>query len=129
VFAPTAGRLAAGWAADGAGRPHEALASLPLATSGALEQGGAAEVVHVDAFGNIFTSFQGGAVPPGSWELELDGRRFPLVAGRTFSDAPPGALVLYPGSGGQIEIAVRDGSAAALTGARRGTALVLRRMP
>jgi len=31
---------------------------------------------------------------------------------RTFSDVEPGQLVAYLGSGGQVEIAVRDGSAA-----------------
>jgi S-adenosylmethionine hydrolase len=125
VFAPAAGRLAAGWAADGAG------AALADITALALEQtplgaGGAGQVVHVDGFGNLFTSFSG-AVAAGEWLLELGGRTLPLVGARTFADAAPGALALYPGSGGQVEIAVRDGSAAALTGARRGTALRLRR--
>jgi hypothetical protein len=31
---------------------------------------------------------------------------------RTFGDVPTGGLVAYLGSGGQVEIAVRDGSAA-----------------
>jgi S-adenosylmethionine hydrolase len=126
VFAPAAGRLAAGWAADGAGRALDDIAGLPLASSGALGQGGEGEVVHLDSFGNLFTSFAGG-VAAGTWELGCDGRSFTLAGGRTFSDGAPGALVIYAGSGGQIEIAVRDGSAAALTGARRGTRLRLRR--
>jgi S-adenosylmethionine hydrolase len=125
VFAPAAGRLAAGWAADGAG---PALASLQLLTVPhmPLEAGGPGEVVHVDRFGNLFTSF-GGAVPSGEWQLEVAGRTFSLIGARTFSDVVPGGLVLYPGSSGQVEIAVRDGSAAELTGARRGTSLRLRR--
>jgi S-adenosylmethionine hydrolase len=124
VFAPAAGRLAAGWAPEEAGPPLEQLAILPL-TSAPLGEGGEGQVVHVDAFGNLFTSFTG--APRGSWELALDGRSFALEAGHTFGDVAPGALVLYPGSGGQLEIAVRDGSAAALTGARVGARLVLGR--
>ena len=31
---------------------------------------------------------------------------------RTFGDVPTGGLLAYLGSGGQVEIAVRDGSAA-----------------
>src|SRR5437764_1037061 len=69
-----------------------------------LEAGGAGEVVHVDGFGNLFTSF-GGAVSAGEWLLELAGRSFPVQGGRTFGDVAPGELVLYPGSGGQVEIA------------------------
>jgi S-adenosylmethionine hydrolase len=126
VFAPAAGRLAAGWAAEQAGPPVTELVPLPVARSGALGDGGEGEIVHVDSFGNLFTSF-GGSEPAGGWELDCDGRRFTLTAARTFSDVEPGALVLYAGSGGQLEIALRDGSAAALLGAGRGTRLRLRR--
>ena len=67
--------------------------------------------------------------PTGTWELamEWNDHRFTVVAGRTYSDVAPGGLVLYPGSSGQIELAVRDGSAAEETGARRGTRFRLRR--
>lgn len=130
VFAPAAGRLAAGGTAEGAGRPLGELAALSVHASGPLDpDGGVGEVIHIDAFGNLFTSFSGNEPPVGIWELELQGRPFTVTGGRTFVDAALGELVLYPGSGGQLEIAVRDGSAAALTGARRGTALRLRRRP
>jgi S-adenosylmethionine hydrolase len=125
VFAPAAGRLAAGWAADDAGSPLAEIATLALEAR-PLAEGGPGEVVHVDGFGNLFTSFSG-AVAAGEWALELAGRSFSLAGGRTFADVAPGALVLYLGSGGQVEIAARDGSAAALTGAGRGTPLRLRR--
>jgi S-adenosylmethionine hydrolase len=126
VFAPAAGRLAAGWPADGAGPALPALAPLPIARGGALGSGGEGEVVHVDAFGNLFTSFAG-SVASGAWELELGGRVYPVTGGRTFGDTDPGGFVLYAGSGGQVELAVRDGSAAAVTGAARGARLGLRR--
>jgi S-adenosylmethionine hydrolase len=128
VFAPAAGRLAAGWSAEGAGAALADITplALALALGAPLEAGGAGQVVHVDGFGNLFTSFTG-PVARGPWELVIEGRSFPLVGGLTFSDAAPGGLVVYRGSGGQVEIAVRDGSAAALTGARVGTSLVLRR--
>ena len=127
VFAPAAGRLAAGWTADGAGPPLPDIAAL-VVDRAPLAEGGAGEVVHVDRFGNLFTSFVG-AVAGGAWLLEIGGRSLELAGGRTFADVAPGALLLYAGSGGQVEIAVRDGSAAELTGARRGTPLRLRRRP
>jgi S-adenosylmethionine hydrolase len=126
VFAVAAGRLAFGWAAEGAGRALEDISALPLGPPARLGEGGEGEVVHVDGFGNLFTSF-GGAVAPGAWDLLLEGESFGLAGGRTFSDVTAGTLVLYAGSGGQVEIAVRDGSAAERTGARRGTRLRLRR--
>jgi S-adenosylmethionine hydrolase len=39
-----------------------------------------------------------------------------------------GAPLLYRGSAGQVEVAVRDGSAADLTGAARGSRLRLTRL-
>jgi S-adenosylmethionine hydrolase len=124
VFAPTAGRLAAGWTPEQAGAALEQLTTLPMITA-PLGDGGEGQVLHVDGFGNVFTSFTG--TPQGNWELALGQRTFTLLAGRTFGDVAPGALVLYPGSGGQIEIGVRDGSAAALTGGRAGMRISLRR--
>ena len=56
-------------------------------------------------------------------QVEVEGAegRFRPVFGRTFSDVESGALIAYIGSGGQLEIARRDGSAAARMGAGRGT--------
>jgi S-adenosylmethionine hydrolase len=39
----------------------------------------------------------------------------------TFADVPPGALAALTGSFGQLELFVRNGSAAAALGAQRGT--------
>jgi hypothetical protein len=105
------------------------MTELPIPTSGPLQGEGQGEVIHVDRFGNLITSFQGSQPPTGTWELamEWNDHRFVVVAGRTYSDVAPGGLVLYPGSSGQIELAVRDGSAAEQTGARRGTRFRLRR--
>jgi len=125
VFAAAAGRLASGWAADGAGGALGEIVSLPVHAR-PLDAGGEGEVVHIDGFGNLFTSFSG-AVAPGPWVVELGEDSFSLTGGRTFTDVAPGELVLYPGSGGQVEIAMRDGSAEALTGAGLGASLRLRR--
>src|SRR5688572_16854125 len=105
VFAPAAGRLAAGRPAREAGPPLAgAIADLPLARSGPLKESGEGEVVHVDAFGNLITSFDGAPAPQGGWELEIEGRRLGLRAAGTFSDVGPGEPVLYAGSGGQLEL-------------------------
>jgi S-adenosylmethionine hydrolase len=46
-----------------------------------------------------------------------------------YADVEPGAPVALVGSNGLLEIAVRDGSAAARLGARRGARVVLRAGP
>ncbi|HXE58986.1 MAG TPA: SAM hydroxide adenosyltransferase, partial [Gemmatimonadales bacterium] len=68
------------------------------------------EVIYVDRFGNLVTNLTPELVPPYA-VLEGDGQEIGPVR-RTFADVASGALVAYVGSGGQIEVAVRDGSAA-----------------
>ncbi len=68
------------------------------------------EVVYVDRFGTLVTNLTPELVPSYA-TMEIEG----LDAGklrRTFGDVPTGGLVAYIGSGGDVEIAVRDGSAA-----------------
>jgi S-adenosylmethionine hydrolase len=128
VFAPSAGRLAAGARPSDAGPLIDAIVELsapPLHKQGGVVEG---QVIHIDSFGNLITSLPGEllAIAAGAEiQLEVEGTegRFTPVFGRTFSDVPSGALIGYIGSGGQLEIARRDGSAAARTGAGRGTAV------
>ena len=130
VFAPTAGRLAAGAQASDAGPELDQIAEIasPLVhRHGGLVEG---EVIHVDAFGNLITSLPADAVLGGGGEIAvaLEGGegKFEPKFGRTFSDVESGALIAYIGSGGNLEIARRDGSAARRIGADRGTVVRVR---
>jgi S-adenosyl-L-methionine hydrolase (adenosine-forming) len=131
VFAPTAGRLAAG--ADPADAGPLVPKMVDLAAPALHRRGGLieGEVIHVDGFGNLITSLPAEALAGTGVMVEVDGRqgRFEPRVGRTFSDVDPGALIAYVGSGGQIEIARRDGSAAERTGAARGTPVRARSTP
>jgi S-adenosylmethionine hydrolase len=121
VFAPTAGRMASGARPSDAGPLIEGM--FDLAQPVIARRAGRAEgtVIHVDAFGNLITSLTADHVPPeASVEVEGRGGIFHPVLARTFSDVTSGALVAYLGSGGQLEIARRNGSAAAYVGAERG---------
>ena len=130
VFAPTAGRLAAGLPVSAAGPALAALVELdqPLVRRVGDRVEGA--VTHVDAFGNLLTSLGADLVPPEA-HVEVSGREgtFRPAIGKTFADVQPGALVAYIGSSGLLEIGLRDGSAAEMTGAVRGSAVRLRRGP
>lgn len=68
------------------------------------------EIIYVDRFGSLITNLTSDLVPDhASVEVE-DLDLGPLR--RTFEDVPAGGLLAYVGSGGAIEIAVRNGSAA-----------------
>ncbi|HEY2067324.1 MAG TPA: SAM-dependent chlorinase/fluorinase [Gemmatimonadaceae bacterium] len=121
VFAPAAAALAQGAPLDalGAAFSDPLLRRTPEATrraDGAL----AGVVITVDRFGNAITNLmalRGGTV-------EVDGTVLPIA--RTYGDVSAGRMVALTGSSGLIEIAVRDGSAAATLGLHRGSAVVLR---
>jgi S-adenosylmethionine hydrolase len=120
VFAPAAADLAQGIALDALGAPHAApiVRRTPEATrraDGTL----AGVVITIDRFGNAVTNLMarhGGAV-------DVGGRRIALA--RTYSEVEAGDPVALVGSSGLVEIAVRDGSAAAQLGLRRGSSVVL----
>lgn len=133
VFAPAAGRLAAGAAPSEAGPEMPSMVELalpPLHRKDGVVEG---EVIHVDGFGNLITSLPAEVVARATndWTVEVEGGdgRFEPRLGRTFSDVEPGALIAYVGSGGQLEIARRDGSAARRLGAERGTIVRVRSIP
>jgi S-adenosylmethionine hydrolase len=99
-----------------------------LAWPMARERGGRIEgvVIHVDRFGNLVTSLLAEAVAErlgAGVRVSVAGRAIPLV--RTYGDVERGGLAALAGSGGRLEIAVREGSAAAVLRARRGTRVVV----
>ena len=111
LFSPTAAALALGAPLSALGEP---LPTVPVRLTlpapyyeGKMVVG---EVISVDRFGNLVTNFTPAEVPPYAVLEVEDADVGPLR--RTFSDVESGQLVAYLGSGGQVEIAVRDGSAA-----------------
>ena len=111
VFAPAAAALATGGMLAELGPP---LAGMPvrLAYREPHHEGKSVvgQVVYVDRFGTLVTNLTLELVPSYA-VIEVEGLEVGPLR-RTFGDVPTGSLVAYLGSGGQIEIAVRDGSAA-----------------
>jgi len=110
VFAPAAGQLALGAALTHIGQAitDPRLAPLPAPqTDGTTVTG---EVLYVDRFGTLISNIPGEQVKAGA-RVKLNGTNVGTLQ-RTFSDVETGALVAFVGSGGTVEIAVRDGSAA-----------------
>jgi S-adenosylmethionine hydrolase len=68
------------------------------------------EIVYIDRFGTLITNLTTDVVPPYA-RLEVEDLEIGALR-RTFGDVASGGLLAYVGSGGAIEIAVRNGSAA-----------------
>lgn len=110
LFAPAAAALASGrpLAALGpafAGIPERLVLPEPRYEGKTL----VGQVIYVDWFGTLVTNLVAEQVPSHASVMIED-----LDLGtlhRTFGDVPVGALVAYGGSGGLVEVAVRDGSA------------------
>jgi S-adenosylmethionine hydrolase len=111
LFAPAAAALARGDGLSSLGRPFagmpERLAYTLPRLEGKVVMG---EIVYVDRFGSLITNLESDQVSSHA-RVEIEDLDLGPLR-RTFSDVAPGGLVAYVGSGGAVEIAVRNGSAA-----------------
>ncbi|HEY0995914.1 MAG TPA: SAM-dependent chlorinase/fluorinase, partial [Gemmatimonadaceae bacterium] len=121
LFAPAAAALAMGSPLASLGEPHSdpVLRRTPEArrlADGAIE----GVVMTIDRFGNAITNLLGarGGV------VEVNGASLPVR--RTYAEGGEGEAIALVGSSGFVEIAVRDGSAAAGLGLLRGDRVLLR---
>lgn len=109
VFAPAAAVLSNGGSFESLGTaitdPHCAPLPIPRIDGDAV----VGEVLYVDRFGTLISNISPSALQPGS-SIRVGVDVGPLR--RTFADVASGAVVAFTGSGGTVEIAVRDGSAA-----------------
>jgi S-adenosylmethionine hydrolase len=123
IFAPVAAHLAAGVPLGRLGPRFDDPVLLDLPTPVIKDDVITGEVAHVDRFGNLITNIDAGRLDKwladGDARIELCGESAPLA--HTYSDAAAGALVALIDSSGMLEVAVREGSAAARLGAARGT--------
>jgi S-adenosyl-L-methionine hydrolase (adenosine-forming) len=111
LFAPAAAALASGanLASLGqrfAGIPRKIAYPEPR-TEGSSIIG---EVVYVDRFGNLITNLSARQIPAHA-TIEIEELAIGSLK-HAYNDVPTGNLLAYLGSGGAVEIAVRDGSAA-----------------
>jgi S-adenosylmethionine hydrolase len=126
IFAPAAAYLACG--ADprkmGTLLPGRDIVTLPILKPRQQPDGSwLGEVVHIDRFGNLITNIQ--SLPAEeSLSMNIGGKQI-VGLRRTFADVAPGEWVAYIGSNGYLEIAVREGNAAARLGTTTGDAITV----
>jgi hypothetical protein len=121
VFAPAAARLAAGARLEDLGNAVSDVVRTPVAVPRVSDTAVVGAVIYVDRFGTLISDIPKEVIRPGAPIKVADAVVGPLR--RTFGDVAPGKLVAYVGSGGTVEIAVRDGSAATVLGAGVGAAV------
>jgi S-adenosylmethionine hydrolase len=124
VFGPAAAHLTLGVAPALFGPPVADPVRLEPPAARAVKGGVEGEVLRVDRFGNLITSIEATAVERlaetgGAVTVRVAGRRMPLV--RTYGDLGGKGVGALLGSHGRLEVAVREGSAAARLRVGRGT--------
>ena len=133
LFAPAAAALAQGRMLSDLGSPVTSLVTLALPA--ATERNGAlhGEVIAVDHYGNLITSVCASdlsglraAEPTAGFHAAM-GERTGIPVKTHYAEVARGELLALVGSSGRFEIALRDGSAATLTGAGIGTAVIVSR--
>lgn len=125
VFAPVAAHLASGVPPEELGREKGGMVELDLGRAKVGEGIIECEVIYVDDFGNAVTNLEG-------WRAEeligidnLANLRIGSVEetvrfSKTYASVGDGEALLLVGSHGNLEVAVRGGSASAKLGIRRG---------
>lgn len=117
IFAPAAAALATGIALASLGEPAADTVRLPQNRPQRRGEYLVGEVVHVDRFGTLVTNLPSGRIAPDA-KVRLGVYDLPLKT--TFADVPPGDPVAFVGSGGTLEVAVRNGRADVVLGSARG---------
>lgn len=124
IFGPAAAHLARGVPASAFGSRIGDPTTLRWPAPSDVAGGLVGEVMHVDRFGNLVTSIPAEAIAGDDvFSVRVAGQWMAIV--ETYGHLPRGQVGALVGSRSRLEIAVREGSAARLLGARRGTAVFL----
>jgi len=129
IFSPAAAHVASGVAPARIGPLiKDYLRPASLATQRTGKHTWVGQILKIDRFGNVVTSFHIDEFPG------LEQRDFSLMAGafelsvmvRHYAEAVPGDLVVIAGSGGYLEISMNQGSAASRVACDVGAAVELK---
>lgn len=119
IFAPAAAHLSRGVAFADMGEHTDSIVALALPRPRRESDGSlVGHIVHIDHFGNLITDVRGGDLPPAlPLTVEIGSE---IISGMSHSYAEGRELVVVLGSSGRLEIARRNGSAAAYLKVKTG---------
>ena len=130
VFSPVAAHLSLGVPLSDLGPSISGIATFPLPEPSVQPDGIVrGHVLHVDRFGNLITDIRPEVLANTECAQVEIGSHLIKGIDRTYAVAAPGALVALIGSAGHLEIAVREGDAAALLGVAVGAEVVVTPQP
>lgn len=131
IFSPVAAYLAAGVPIEEFGPKIKPvfLAGCPWPEPVRFADRIECEAIHVDRFGSLrlnLPSERSGLAPGKKFTLNTDQRRnWALTFEKTFSDVPPGQLLLFNDSSGVVAIGVNQGSAAEMLQLKAGDNIII----
>jgi len=118
IFAPVAAHLSLGIPLEEFGQAITSLSTFPMPHPQTLAKGELlGHILHIDRFGNLITDVIKEDLPQGKLSVEIAGRQ---IKGLSISYAEGDELLALLDSNGHLEIALKNGSAASLLGARIG---------
>lgn len=120
LFAPLAARLAAGLATDGMLEACDWRPRVRALQARRVAGGASGRVVWVDRFGNLITTITREDLSKAKTVSGTVGKRRVERLLRTYAEATDGEPFWIWGSGGRLEVSVRQGSAAAALGVSAG---------
>lgn len=120
IFAPAAAHLAAGVALEALGTVFDDPVLFDVRPPEQLPDGGLrGEVIHVDRFGNLVSNIPGAWLAGRLWSVHVAGQQV-VGPSQTYAAVEPGQLLALVSSDATLEVAVREGSAAARLGVAAG---------
>jgi S-adenosyl-L-methionine hydrolase (adenosine-forming) len=123
VFAPVAAWLSRGVAPDQLGPAMKEPVRLKIPAAKKVKEGFIqGTILAVDHFGNLITNLKPSDVPPAS-RIILPGQREITAFRHTYGAGKKDELIVVTGSTGYLEIAIKDGSAAAVLNMKAGAAI------
>lgn len=134
IFAYVVGHLANGVSPALMGQPVSDYVRLKISEARLEGRDIQGKVIHVDGFGNVVTNIhpelleRGGFESGGRLKLRIKGKMRDISLCRTYSDVASGELLATIGGHGFLELAVNQGDAAKLTGAKVGTSITFHRV-
>ena len=109
IMAPAAAYLSLGVDPSCLGPKCQAMIAMPKSKPTRTRRGIKGGILWIDRFGNLISTIEADLAAKGK-DVMVNGMSIGPLR-RTFSDVRSGEPVAYVGSGGHLEIAVRDGSA------------------
>jgi S-adenosylmethionine hydrolase len=126
ILAPVAARLSLGWPLADFGEAITSVTMLPLPKPYQAADGSmVGHVIHIDSFGNLITDINRDDLPKGKRGLTVEvGDE--LISGLSRTYAEGQGLLALIGSDGYLEVAVKEGNASAVLGAKVGDEVKIR---